>query len=72
LCSCQASVLVLFLSIVLINLSLALSSSCVARFLDRSTFILFLGFLLVLFHWVYFIQSIMGHRTCSVVATSGA
>jgi len=28
-------------------------------------------FVLVLFHWFYFIHSIMGHRACSVFATPG-
>jgi len=62
---------VLFVSCVLIYLSQALSITHVARYLDRSRFILFIGFVLVLFYWLYFIQSIMEHRARSVFATSG-
>jgi hypothetical protein len=39
--------------------------TCVTRFLVRSRFILFIGFVLVVFYWFYFIHSIMGHRACS-------
>ena len=61
----------MFVSFVLISLSQALIITCVARFLDRSRFILFIGFVLVLFDWFYFIHSIMGHRAWSVFATPG-
>ena len=61
----------LFVSCVVIYLSQALIITRGARFLDRSRFILFIGFVLVLFYWFYFIHSIMGHRACSVFATPG-
>ena len=64
-------VLVLFVSFVLIFLSQALIITLVVRFLDRSRFILFIGFVLVLFHWFYFIHSIMGHLACSGFVTPG-
>jgi hypothetical protein len=64
-------VLVLFVSFVLIYLSQALSITRVARFLDCSGFISFMGFVLVGFYLLDFIHNIMGHHTCSVFATPG-
>jgi hypothetical protein len=71
LCSGLGRVLVLFVPFVLINLSQAFIITRVARLLDRSRFILFICFVLVLFYWLYFIHSIMAHCACSVYATSG-
>ena len=45
----EGRVLVLFVFIVRINLSQALTITRVARFLDHLKFILFMGFVLVLF-----------------------
>jgi hypothetical protein len=67
----QGRVIVLFGSFVLIDVSQALIVTNVARFLDRSWFNLFTGFVFVLFLWFYFIHSIMGHRTCRVFAAAG-
>jgi hypothetical protein len=61
---------VLFVSFVRIYLSQALIIPCVARFLDHSRFISFIGFVLVLFYWFYCIHSIMEHRACSVFCNS--
>ena len=49
LCSGQGRVLVLFVSFVLINLSQGLIITRVAWFLYRSRFVLFMGFVLLLF-----------------------
>jgi len=68
-CLGSGSGLVRFLC--LIHVSQALIITHIARFLDRSRFILFIGFELVSFYWLYFIHSIMVHRTCSVFATPG-
>jgi hypothetical protein len=39
--------------------------------LDRSRFILFIGFVLVLVYFSYLIHSIMGHQACCVFGTPG-
>jgi hypothetical protein len=51
----------LLVSFVQIYLSQALIITHIARFLDRSRFILFIGFVMVRFDWFYLIHSIMGH-----------
>jgi len=56
---------------VLIYLSQALIITCFARFLDRTKLILFMGFVLVILYWFYFIHSVMGHCACCVFATPG-
>jgi len=56
----------LLVSFVLNYLSQMLMITHVARFLDRSGFNLFMGFV-----WFYSIHTIMGHHASSVFATSG-
>ena len=58
-----------FISFVQIYLSEAWTITCVTMFLDHSVFILFMGFVLVSFYWLYFICSIMGRRACSIFPT---
>jgi len=57
--SCENLVHVLFVSFVLIYVFQALIITRIARFLDPSRFILFKGFVLVLFYWFYFIGFIL-------------
>ena len=68
---CCIRVLAFFISFGLIDLSQALIITRIPRFLDRPGFILFMGFVLVLFYRCCFIHSIMGHRVCCVVVTPG-
>jgi hypothetical protein len=69
LCLGLSRVLVLFVSFAPIYLSQAMIITCIMRFMYRSGFILFLGFVLVLLYWQYFIHSIMRHCPCTIFAT---